>query len=168
MIFSPQALTVSSLLPHFLFPSCCHHLLHPILPAVWPELCKRSVQKQQSSGESTWCGHQGGDEGEGADPCSEPGHWAFLTCCLPGCVTERSRGHGGGRNRVSLETWEEKAWIQSKSEAWTARKSLNEHFPSRTSRSPKFSLTVSRLRTTEKRQASVVRKTNGQEYPKPF
>lgn len=62
------------------------------------------------------------DEGEGASPCSKCGHWAILTCCSQppaGCATETTRGHGGGRNRVSPETWEKKSWIQNKDEAWT-------------------------------------------------
>lgn len=176
MILSPQAPTASSL-RHFPLPSCRHHLPHPILPAPCPGLCKRSVWKQQTSGESTWSG------------CQERGWrrrgWSTRSAggAVPSSRAARSpsqaalQGAAGGMGEAETESlWR----LEKKSQGLKAKMRpeqcdwnlwMNAFHPALIlplNALLSLSLSDSHLPVTTGRHASAVSRTIGQEDPKRF
>lgn len=120
MIFFPQALTASSLLPHFLLLSCYHHLLHPILPTSCPGIGKRSVQKLQTLGKARGVATRMGMKEKGTvhapsvgtELSSHVAHSPLQT------MLQTAAGDMGEAETQSLQSHEEKKLcIQSKDEA---------------------------------------------------
>lgn len=175
MILSPQAPTVSSLLPHLPLPACHHHLCHPILPAPCLGLCKRSMRKQQNSGESTRHG------------CQEKGWrrrgwsmWRARGAVLSSCAAHSPsqavlQGAAGGIGEAETESlWR----LEKKSQGFEAKmrpeqcdwslwmNTFHRALPLPLNAVFSLSLSVSHLLVTAGRHASAVRRTVGQEDPK--